>query len=59
MTTVLDRRQSVISIILVLDDDYLDSDEGWWVVQLAKNHERKITGSVVPQCGVSKYEAKD
>ena len=55
MTTVLDGQQSVISIILVLDDDYLDSDEGWWVVQLAKNHERLL----VPQCGVPKYEAKD
>ena len=55
MTTVLDRQQSVISIIFLLDDDYLDSDEGWWVVQLAKNHERLL----VPQCGVSKYEAKD
>ena len=55
MTTVLDRQQSVISIISVLDDDYLDSDEGWWVVQLAKNHERLL----VLQCGVGKYEAKD
>ena len=55
MTTVLDGQQSVISIILVLDDDYSDSDEGWWVVQLAKNHERLL----VLQCGVGKYEAKD
>ena len=54
MTTVLDRQQSVISIIFLLDDDYLDSDEGWWVVQLAKNHERLL----VPQCGVSENEAK-
>ena len=55
MTTVLDRQQSVISIISVLDDNYLVSDEGWWVVQLAKNHERLL----VLQCGVGKYEAKD
>ena len=56
MTTVLDRQQtSVTLIILLLDDDYLDSDEGWWVVQLAKNHERLL----VLQCGVGKYEAKD
>ena len=40
MTMVLDRQQIVISIISVLDDVYLESDEGWWVVQLAKNHER-------------------
>ena len=40
MTMVLDRKQNVISIILLLDDDYLESDEGWWGVQLSKNHER-------------------
>jgi len=50
MTMVLDRQQS-----LLLDDDYLVSDEGWWVVQLAKNHERQL----VLWCGVGKFEAKE